>query len=108
MTRVYIDISVFTPTSSVGVVNGHLVLDVVPIEGGSVAFDQPINPVDRRGVLNFTPRLEVEHVSPPVAGTEEPLLSLADITVPTRADALRVVEYLKKGFDLNFDEHETP
>jgi hypothetical protein len=38
----------------------------------------------------------------------EPMLSLADITVPTRADALRVVEYLKKGFDLYFDEYETP
>jgi hypothetical protein len=67
-----------------------------------------VSSVDRLEVLYFTPSLAVEHVSPPVAGTEEPMLSLADITVPTRADALRVVEYLKKGFDLYFDEYETP
>ncbi len=105
MTRVYIDISLFTPNSSVGVINGHLDLEKVPGEGGTVAFDRPIAPVVAPGVSGFRSHLAVEHVSPPVAGTSEVLLSLADITVASRADALKVAEYLHSGFGLNFDEH---
>ena len=107
MTRVSVDISVLTPTSSVGVINGYLDLKVVPTKGGVVALDRPINAANCPDVAGFTPTLAVEHVSPPIAGTEEVILSLADITAPTRADALRVVEYLRKGFGLYFDDHET-
>ena len=105
MTRVYVDISVFTPLSSVGVVNGYMDLEVVPNEGQVVEFNQPRNPVVALEIAGFTPRLLVEHVSPPVAGGKEILLSLSDITVATRADALRVAEYLQAGFGLYFDEH---
>jgi hypothetical protein len=33
------------------------------------------------------------------------MLLLADVTVATRADALRVAKYLEEGFGLYFDEH---
>jgi hypothetical protein len=102
---VYVDISLFTPTSSVGVVNGYLDLQVVPSEGGIVAFDMPPNPVQAIEVPEFRPNLSVENVSPPVAGSEEILLSLSDITVTSREDALKVAAYLEKGFGLYFNEN---
>lgn len=105
MTRVYVDISVFTPLASVGVVNGYLDLEVVPFEGQIVEFNQPMNPVAPLEVSGFTPRLLVEHVSPPVAGSREMLLSLTDITMATRPEALKVAKYLQEGFGLYFDEH---
>jgi hypothetical protein len=106
VTRVYVDFSVFTPASSVGVVNGYMDLDVIPREGDMVAFDKPHNPVEALDVSEFTPRLAVEAVSPPVAGNKETLLSLADVTVASRADALKVAAYLEKGFGLFFNEHD--
>src|SRR5262245_36555719 len=100
MTRVYVDISLFTLASSVGVINGHLDLETVPKKGEAIAFDRPRNAAPPLEVAAFTPSLTVEHVSPPVAGTTEVMLSLADITVISRADALKVAEYLTKGFGL--------
>jgi len=103
--RVYVDISVFTPTSSVGVVNGHLDLDVVPSEGGVVSFDKPRGSVAPLDLSGFSPSIAVEHVLPPVPGSSEVSLSLADITLETRADALKVADYLEQGFGLYFNEH---
>ena len=105
MTRVYIDISVFTPTSSVGVVNGHLDLAVVPAEGEVVTFDMPKSPTLPLDVPEFTTRIVVEHVLPPTPGGSEVALSLADVTLATRADALKVARYLEQGFGLHFNEH---
>jgi hypothetical protein len=106
MTRVGIDISLLTPTSAVGVIHGDLDLEVVPNEGGAVSFSEPRTAVLPIAVPGFIPSLAVEHVSPPVAGATRLLLSLADITVATRADALKVAEYFEKGFGLYFDAHE--
>jgi len=105
VTRVYVDISLFTPNSSVGVINGYMNLENVPSEGGTVAFDKPHTPIPPPGVTGFDARLVVELVSPPVSGTTEVLLSLADITVPSRPDALQVAQYLEQGFGLYFNEH---
>jgi hypothetical protein len=105
VTRVYVDISVFTHTSSVGVVNGHMDLDVVPTEGGVVNFDRPRRPIAPLNLSGFTPSITVEHVLPPIPGGSEVALSLADITLATRADALKVVRYLERGFGLYFNEH---
>ena len=105
MPRVYVDISVFTPTSSVGVVNGHMDVAVVPTEGSSVSFDTPRNVIEPLDVAGFIPSIEVEQVLPPVPGTNEVLLSLADVTLATRADALKVAQYLERGFGLYFNEH---
>ncbi len=105
MTRVYVDISLFTPNSSVGVINGHIDVAEVPSEGGIVAFDKPMAPTAPPGIVEFQSRLLVEHVSPPAPGTQEVMLSLADITVATRADALKVAKYLEEGFGLYFNEH---
>ena len=105
MTRVYVDISLFTPHSSVGVINGHLDIEAVPSAGGTVNFDKPMASVAPLDVSGFKSSLVVEHVSPPVAGTREMLLSLADITVASKADALKVAEYLQQGFGLHFNEH---
>ena len=105
MTRVYVDISLFTPNSSVGVINGHMDVAEVPGEGGTVAFDSPRAPASPLAIGGFKSHLLVEHVSPPVPGTQEVMLSLEDITVPTRADALRVAKYLEEGFGLDFNEH---
>jgi hypothetical protein len=102
---VYVDFSVFTPTSSVGVVNGHMDLAVVPTQGGLVSFDRPQSAVPPLDVAGFTPRVGVEHVLPPAPGTSEVLLSLADVTLATRADALKVAHYLEQGFGLYFNEH---
>jgi hypothetical protein len=102
---VYVDISVFTPTSAVGVVNGHMDLGVVPTEGGFVSFDTPQSGVAPLEVPGFAASVAVEHVLPPVPGTSEVLLSLADVTLPTRADALKVAQYLERGFGLYFNEH---
>ena len=104
MPRVYVDISVFTPTSSVGVVNGHMNLGVVPTEGGLVSFDTPHRPIAPLDVPGFKPNITVEQVLPPVPGTSEVLLSLADVTLATRADALKVAQYLEQGFGLYFNE----
>ena len=105
MIRVYVDISLFTPNSSVGVINGYMNLENVPNEGGTVAFDKPNAPLSPPAVSGFDSCLLVEHVSPPVSGTTEVLLSLADITVASRPDALQVAEYLQQGFGLYFNEH---
>jgi hypothetical protein len=105
VTRVYIDISVFTPTSSVGVVNGHMDLEVVPTEGEVVTFDKPKSPIAPLVLSDFTPSIAVEHVIPPIPGSSDVLLSLADITLATRADALKVARYLEQGFGLYFNEH---
>jgi len=105
VTRVYVDISVFTPTSSVGVVNGHMDLEVVPTEGEVVTFDKPRSPIAPLNLSDFTPSIAVEHVLPPIPGSSEVSLSLADITLATRADALKVAQYLEQGFGLYFNEH---
>ncbi len=105
MTRVYVDLSLLTPSSSAGVISGYLDLAHVPSEGDTVAFDKPICPVRPLGIVGFPSSLVVEHVLPPVAGTTEVLLSLADVILASQADALEVAEYLQQGFGLYFDEH---
>jgi hypothetical protein len=105
VTRVYVDVSLFTPNSAVGVINGHMDVADIPTEGGTVAFDKPVAPTSLPGIVEFQSRLTVERVSPPVPGTREVMLSLADITVATRADALKVAKYLEEGFGLHFNEH---
>jgi hypothetical protein len=89
----------------VGVINGYMDLENVPSQGGTVDFDDPVGPVPPPRVAGFDSRLAVEHVSPPVSGTTEVMLSLADITVASRPDALQVAQYLQQGFGLYFDEH---
>ena len=85
--------------------NGHMDIAVLPTEGGLVSFDTPQRAVLPLDVAGFTPRVEVKHVLPPVPGTNEVLLSLADVTLATRADALKVAHYLEHGFGLYFNEH---
>ena len=105
MTRVYVDISIFTPSNSVGVISGYLNIDIVPAKGESLSFENPITPNIQLSTSNFNKSIEVKYVSPPVAGTKELLISLADITVPTRVEAMKVANYLQQGFGLYFDEN---
>ena len=103
MARVHIDISVFTPNSNIGVVNGPMVVDSVPLLGDFVTFDKPTNLID---IPSSPPRLEVEHVlAPPDGSQDEAVVMLADLTLPTREEAQSAVAYLQAGFGLHFDDH---
>ena len=104
MRRIYVDFSVYTPTSSEGWVHGVLEMPQVPREGESVSFETPKRSVSPIDVPGFVPRLVVEHVlAQEGAGPENVALSLADITVPTSADAEKIFSYFERGFGLDFD-----
>ena len=104
--RVYIDFSLFTPGSAVGVIHGLFEVEVVPKKGDFVAFEKAKSAIAPPDVSAFTPRILVEEVLPPVEGTTDNLLCLADVTVASRAEALKLAEYFQDGFGLYFDDHE--
>ena len=106
MARVHIDISVFTPDSSFGVVSGAMEVPDVPQVGEHISFDHPPAALTRNAFPQTPPRLEVEHVLPAPLGTEEVLVMLSDLTLVTREDAQKMVNYLQDGFGLIFDEHD--
>jgi hypothetical protein len=108
MARAYVDFSVFTPTSSVGVVSGLLDLVAIPSQGEPVAFDAPKQALPQPDIAAFPTQLLVEHVldSPRDSGADI-MLSLEDVTVASREEALKVFAYFRDAFDLYADEHET-
>jgi len=102
--RIYVDFSIYTPTSSEGWVHGVLEMPRVPREGESVSFETPKHNVPPVNVPGLVPRLLVEHVlAQEGAGPENVALSLADVTVPTSADAEKLFRYFERGFGLDFD-----
>jgi hypothetical protein len=106
MARVHIDISVFTPHASVGVVNGVMEVAAVPQVGEFITLDSSTKRWEQSGIGGSPPRLEVEHVLPAPAGSSEKfIVVLSDLTLPTREDAKRVVAYLEDGFGVYFNEH---
>jgi len=107
MARVHIDISVFTPHSSVGVVNGAMDVAAVPQVGEFISFGSLTTRRVPSDLPASPPRLEVEHVLPaPDGSNEEAIVMLSDLTLPTREDAKKMVAYLQEGFGLYFDEHD--
>jgi hypothetical protein len=108
MPRAYVDFSIFTPTSSVGVVSGLIDLVAIPSQGDPVIFDTPKRALFQPDISAFPTRLTVEHVldSPKDSGADI-MLSLEDVTVASREEALKVFAYFRDAFDLYTDEHET-
>ena len=100
--RVFIDISLLTPTSAVGRISGAMDLPLLPRVGELVSLGQA-------AVLGaeFSGQLAVTHViHRPTSSGHEPLLSLADIVSPTEALARAVGHSLEQSYGLFFEPYE--
>ena len=104
--KVNIDISIFTPTTSFGVITGTLDVSVIPRIGESISFVfAPNNDVTApEGVL--LPQLKVEHVIH-ASYEDGPTVSimLEEANFESIVECRAVSEYLEKGFGLFLDEH---
>jgi hypothetical protein len=106
--RLNIDFSVFLPTSSVGVVSGTLEFQTLPRVGETISFVRPKPGVLPVRVPGFAFLLKVEdvlHTANP--GGELVSLSLEDLTLEHMRDVDVLAQFLKDGFGLNFDRHDT-
>jgi hypothetical protein len=102
--RIYVDFSVYTPSSSEGWVHGVLEMPQVPSEGATLPFDAPRVGVPPPDIPGFVPHLVVEKVvTQPGSGPENVALSLADVTVATTSDAEKIFSYFSRGYGLDFD-----
>ncbi len=104
---IYIDFSLFTDQNSFGCVSGNLQVVEVPQSGDSVSFLFPTNEVDINLPSTFSGFLTVTNRVISVGPSIHPIsLSLSDVVVPTRENAIELVTYLEKGFGLLTDIYE--
>jgi hypothetical protein len=104
--EIHIDISVFCDrTSSYGVVSGILPMQTVPAVGDRVSFLTPINDTGVEATRSFSGDLAVKKITfiPGVPG--QVLCDLEDLVLDSEEDACQLVEYLRSGFNLEFDAH---
>ncbi|HEY2146143.1 MAG TPA: TetR/AcrR family transcriptional regulator [Steroidobacteraceae bacterium] len=104
--RVYVDFSVFLPSTSAGIVSGFIDSPTLPRVGETISFVSPKNDVLPVSLAGFTGLLKVEHVIHRANRGDEPIaLSLESVTLDSELDVSALARFLEKGFGLNFDSH---
>jgi len=100
--RVFIDISLLTPSTAIGRVSGPMEFPSLPRAGELVSLNRAIVPN-----AGFSGQIAVEHVihSPTESG-HEPMLSLADIVSPTAEAAVSIGQALEQFYGLFFEPYE--
>ena len=97
-----IDISLMTLTSAVGRVSGELEFAELPRAGELVSFQRVAVPAAK-----FSGQVAVSKVIHVAAESQTPpLLLLADVTLPTEADAQAVGQSLERCYGLAFEPYE--
>lgn len=106
--NIYIDLSVMTIEESAGGrVSGVLDLVAVPPVGSTVMLARPPNEIPFVVVAGFTGHLKVTEVRfEPSSHTVSVAISLEDVTVPTMAEARKVMKFLTEGFGLSAEDFE--
>ena len=100
--RIFIDISLFTPTSAVGRVSGTMEFPLLPRVGEIVSLGDAVVPG-----AEFSGQLAVTHViHSPTSSGQEPMLSLADIVFSTKALAQSVGQSLERSYGLFYEPYE--
>lgn len=102
---VYIDVSIFSEESGAyGKISGELELPIVPQIGDLISFTfseknkNIVLPAYFDGFLTVTDR-----VVPANVDTQNVLVSLSDVMVPTVTSAVNVMDYFESGFNLFAD-----
>lgn len=100
--RVYVDISLFTPDTAIGRVSGAMEFPMLPRTGELVSLGRAVVPH-----AGFSGQLAVERVihSPTESG-QEPMLSLADVVLPTAEAAAAVGKSLELSYGLFFEPYK--
>jgi hypothetical protein len=88
-------------------VSGVLDLAAVPAIGSTVVLAAPSNATPFVAISGFTGHLKVTEVRyEPSSQSVGVSISLEDVTVPTRADALKVMKFFSEGFGLSAEDFE--
>jgi hypothetical protein len=104
--RVYVDFSVFLPSTSAGIVSGFIDSPTLPRVGETISFVSPKNDVLPVSLAGYSGLLKVEHVIHRANRGAEPIvLSLESVTLGSELDVSVLARFLEKGFGLNFDSH---
>jgi hypothetical protein len=99
--RVFIDISLLTAASAVGRVSGAIEFPVLPRVGELVSLARGVVPS-----AGFSGQLAVEHViHSPTESNQQPMLSLADVTLQNREAAIAVGKALELSYGLFFEPY---
>ncbi|WP_234086323.1 hypothetical protein [Azonexus sp. R2A61] len=100
--RVFIDISLLTPSTAIGRVSGPMDFPSLPRTGELVSLSSAVVPN-----AGFSGQIAVQQVihSPTMSG-QEPMLSLADIVSPTPEAAASIGQALEQFYGLFFEAYE--
>jgi hypothetical protein len=103
---IHVDISVFCDqTSSYGVLSGTLNVPAVPTVGDKVSFLSPSNDVGVEATTKFRGAITVKAVTYVPGDPGQVLCDLEDVVLTSEADAKDFAEFLKAGFNLDFEPH---
>jgi len=102
--RVNIDISVFAPCGSVGVVSGNIECPAIPRVGEWISFTSPTPGTPIVPVPGFTGMIGVESVIVE-ANSAHILLSLADVVLSRDERVWIFVRLMEQGHGLLFTPH---
>ena len=97
-----IDISVYSPNRSVGMISGELELVTLPRIGETISFGSGKPAVPIPTVHQFSWQLRVAHVLHPANGGRT-MLALEDLNAASEVDARAIMAYLEQAFDLFAD-----
>jgi TetR/AcrR family transcriptional repressor of bet genes len=107
LVRVFVDFSVFSRTTSAGMVSGLIDSPTLPRVGETISFVHPQNNALAVSLSGFTGLLKVEHVIHRANRGDEPIsLSLESVTLDSALDVSALAQFLESGFGLNFEPHD--
>ena len=95
-----IDISIFDSASAIGNLSGSTDFCISPNIGDTISFQFSVQNATFTPSVEFTGLLKVVGRVITAGQTGEVVLSLEDIKVKTRGEAMQIIEYLERGFGL--------